>query len=108
YPNVIAAKETKRLLDRLFPLRKCKNPPGRFCLYYHLGQCLACSENPPSKEDYKGIIHKITSFLNGGFKEIKMDLKTKMEKASDELNRSEEHTSELQSRLDLVCLLLLE
>src|SRR5699024_10659935 len=86
YPNVIAAKETKRLLDRLFPLRKCKNPPGRFCLYYHLGQCLACSENPPSKEDYKGIIHKITSFLNGGFKEIKMDLKTKMEKASDESN----------------------
>ncbi len=46
YPNVIAAKETKRLLDRIYPLRKCNNPPGKVCLYYHLGQCLACSEKP--------------------------------------------------------------
>ncbi len=28
YPNVIAARETKKLLDRLYPLRKCNNPPG--------------------------------------------------------------------------------
>src|SRR5699024_7076399 len=27
YPNVIAARETKRLLDRLYPLRKCNNKP---------------------------------------------------------------------------------
>src|SRR5699024_5501664 len=38
YTNVIAARETKRLLDRLYPLRKCKNKPGDYCLYYHMGQ----------------------------------------------------------------------
>src|SRR5690625_4312659 len=27
YPNVLAARETKRLLDRIYPLRKCNNPP---------------------------------------------------------------------------------
>ncbi|MBY7143222.1 excinuclease ABC subunit UvrC [Virgibacillus sp. NKC19-3] len=86
YPNVIAARETKRLLDRLYPLKKCNNPPGRHCLYYHMGQCLACSEHPPSVETYKAISQQITSFLNGGYKEIKKELNQKMHEASEELN----------------------
>lgn len=86
YPNVIAARETKKLLDRLYPLRKCNNPPGRYCLYYHMGQCLACSENPPSAEAYKEIIQNVTSFLHGGYKEIKKELVKKMTKASEELH----------------------
>src|SRR5690625_4112990 len=71
YTNVLAARETKKLLDRMYPLRKCNNPPGRVCLYHHMGQCLACSENPPSKEAYKGIVQHISSFLQGGYKEVK-------------------------------------
>ncbi|MEW9675452.1 excinuclease ABC subunit UvrC [Lentibacillus sp. L22] len=86
YPNVLAARETKKLLDRLYPLRKCNNPPGRFCLYYHMGQCLACAETPPSEEEYKEIVQHITTFLNGGHKEIKADLKNKMIAASEALN----------------------
>src|SRR5699024_4172774 len=78
YPNVISARETKRLLDRIFPLRKCTNPPGRVCLYYHMGQCLACSEQPASPETYKEIIRSITSFLQGGYHEIKKHLQKKM------------------------------
>ncbi|TFJ93953.1 excinuclease ABC subunit UvrC [Lentibacillus salicampi] len=86
YPNVLAARETKKLLDRLYPLRKCNNPAGRPCLYYHMGQCLACSEKPVSEEKYKEIIQDITSFLHGGHKEIKNDLTAKMHEASDDLN----------------------
>ncbi len=86
YPNVLAAKETKRLLDKLYPLRKCNNPPGRVCLYYHMGQCLACSEKPATEETYKEIIQDITSFLHGGHKEIKRDLTGKMHEASEALN----------------------
>ena len=44
YTNVAAAREVKRLLDRLYPLRKCKTLPDRVCLYYHMGQCLAPCE----------------------------------------------------------------
>ncbi|WP_040981744.1 excinuclease ABC subunit UvrC [Oceanobacillus jeddahense] len=86
YPNVIAARETKKLLDRIYPLRKCNNPPGRPCLYYHMGQCLACSKNPPSKETYQEIVQEITSFLHGGFKEIRNRLTNEMTEASEVLN----------------------
>ncbi|SHN06754.1 excinuclease ABC subunit UvrC [Gracilibacillus kekensis] len=86
YPNVIAARETKKLLDRLYPLRKCNNPRGRHCLYYHMHQCLACAEKPPSKEEYRQITQEIASFLNGGHGKIKKGLKEKMLHASEELN----------------------
>ncbi len=86
YPNVLAARETKKLLDRLYPLRKCNNPKGRHCLYYHMDQCLACSDNPPSREEYRKITQEITSFLNGGHGKIKTELKEKMLTASEDLN----------------------
>ncbi|ENH97032.1 excinuclease ABC subunit C [Gracilibacillus halophilus YIM-C55.5] len=86
YPNVMAAKETKRLLDRLYPLRKCKNPSGRHCLYYHMGQCLACADDPPSSDEYKKIVQEITSFLNNGHTQIKQELKQQMYEASEDLN----------------------
>src|SRR5690625_2292205 len=86
YTNVIAARETKKLLDRLYPLRKCSNPSGRYCLYYHMGQCLACSEKTVPKEKYDEIVQEISRFLHGGYKEIKTELQEKMLTASDELN----------------------
>lgn len=98
YPNVMAAKETKKLLDRLYPLRKCNNPPGRPCLYYHMDQCLACSDNPPKAEEYKTIVQQVTSFLQGGFKEIKRELTNKMQAASESLNfeRAKELRDQIQ------------
>lgn len=98
YPNVLSARETKKLLDRLYPLRKCNNPPGRVCLYYHMGQCLACSETPASKETYKQIVQDITAFLNGGHKEIKRNLKSNMYEASSDLNfeRAKELRDQIQ------------
>ncbi|WP_405100719.1 excinuclease ABC subunit UvrC [Oceanobacillus sp. FSL H7-0719] len=98
YPNVIAARETKKLLDRLYPLRKCNNPPGRPCLYYHMNQCKACSSTPMSAKEYAAIIQEITSFLQGGFKEIKENLTKKMYEASEELNfeRAKELRDQIQ------------
>jgi excinuclease ABC subunit C len=40
-PILYAARETARLLNRLYPLRKCETLPKKACLYYHIGQCLA-------------------------------------------------------------------
>jgi len=98
YPNVLAARETKKLLDRIYPLRKCNNPAGRHCLYYHMDQCLACSDDPPSEETYKKIVQDIVSFLNGGHQAIKRSLKEKMQQASDALNfeRAKELRDQIQ------------
>lgn len=86
YPNVSAANETKKLLDRIYPLRKCNTLPDRVCLYYHLGQCLAPCVNHVDEEIYKEMIEEITKFLNGGYKDIKNELTKKMQAASEELD----------------------
>ncbi|SFK76534.1 Excinuclease ABC subunit C [Paenibacillus sp. 1_12] len=86
YPNAFAAQQTKKLLDRLYPLRKCKKLPDRVCLYYHLGQCIAPCEYEVDQETYDQMVQEISRFLNGGHDEIKKDLTRKMHEASEELN----------------------
>ncbi|MBE1444590.1 excinuclease ABC subunit UvrC [Paenibacillus sp. OAS669] len=86
YPNAFAAQQTKKLLDRLYPLRKCKTLPERVCLYYHLGQCVAPCEYEVAQEEYDRMVQEITRFLNGGHDEIKQDLTRKMHEAAEELN----------------------
>ncbi len=85
YPDAGAAKQTKKLLDRLFPLRKCRTLPKRVCLYYHLDQCLAPCEYPVDPEQYEEITKKIIRFLNGGYPELLQELRKKMEEASEQL-----------------------
>lgn len=85
YPNSYAAHQTKKLLDRMYPLRKCGVMPKEVCLYYHMGQCLApCVKDIP-KETYEGISQEIGSFLSGGHEEIKKDLEKKMHEAAEDL-----------------------
>ena len=97
YPNVQAANETKKLLDRLYPLRKCQTLPDRVCLYYHLGQCLAPCVNEVPQAEYRQMVDEITKFLNGGYKEIKKDLTAKMTAAAEELDfeRAKEYRDQI-------------
>ncbi|MDM5299006.1 excinuclease ABC subunit UvrC [Bacillus pumilus] len=85
YPNVQAARETKKLLDRLYPLRKCATLPDRVCLYYHLGQCLAPCVYDISEETNKQLVDEISRFLNGGHQQIKKELTEKMQEAAEQL-----------------------
>src|SRR5690606_9678560 len=98
YPNVYAARETKKLLDRLYPLRKCNTMPDRVCLYYHIHQCLGPCEHHVSKETNEEIVNSITRFLSGGHKEIKKDLQQKMQEASEQLDfeRAKEYRDLIQ------------
>jgi excinuclease ABC subunit C len=86
YPNAYAASATKKLLDRLYPLRKCRKMPDRVCLYYHIGQCLAPCVNDITKEQNKEMIEGITRFLNGGHQEVKEDIERKMMTASENMD----------------------
>ncbi|MCM3305214.1 excinuclease ABC subunit UvrC [Priestia megaterium] len=97
YPNVQAANETKRLLDRIYPLRKCSTMPDRPCLYYHIRQCLAPCVKEVKEEQNKHIIENITRFLNGGYEHVKTELTEKMLKASEELDfeRAKEYRDQI-------------
>lgn len=84
YQNAYAAKQTLRLLNKIYPLRKCDKLPKKACLYYHLEQCLA----PCIKKDvinYESYIKEITAFLKGNDKDIKDHLTKKMNDASEKL-----------------------
>lgn len=97
YPNSYAASETKKLLDRVYPYRKCQTLPTRVCLYYHLGQCLAPCVNEVDEEAYKEMVDSISRFLNGGFKEVKKELTTKMTAAAEQLEfeRAKEYRDQI-------------
>jgi excinuclease ABC subunit C len=97
YPNAFAATETKKLLDRIYPYRKCEVLPNRACLYYHLGQCLAPCINEVEEDTYKEMTLNITRFLNGGYKEVKKDLTEKMALAAEslEFERAKEYRDQI-------------
>ncbi|MBO0601406.1 excinuclease ABC subunit UvrC [Sporosarcina sp. E16_3] len=97
YPHAFAASETKKLLDRLYPYRKCHTMPDRVCLYYHLGQCLAPCVNEVGLETYKEMVDDITRFLNGGYKSVKKELTGKMSAAAEnlEFERAKEYRDQI-------------
>jgi excinuclease ABC subunit C len=99
YPNAYAAQETKKLLDRLYPLRKCRTLPDKVCLYYHLGQCLAPCEYPVQASEYERMISEMARFLNGGHTDIKKELQRKMAEAAEELQfeRAREYRDQIVS-----------
>ncbi|WP_139996427.1 excinuclease ABC subunit UvrC [Paenibacillus paridis] len=97
YPNAYAAQQTKKLLDRLYPLRKCKTLPDKVCLYYHLGQCIAPCEFEVEQSEYDRMTQEISRFLNGGQDVVKIELQRKMEEAAEKLEF--ERAKELRDQL---------
>ncbi len=85
YPSGYAAMEMKKLLDRIYPLRKCDSIPSRACLYYHMHQCLGPCIQAVTEEQNKKTVEQVIRFLNGGHKEIRKELQGKMFEASDKL-----------------------
>ncbi len=85
YPNVKAARETLKILNKLYPLRKCQTLPDEPCLYYHLGQCMAPCIKKIDPSKYRDIEKEISDFLKGKTTKVTQDLKQKMLKASDAL-----------------------
>ena len=69
FPDATAARETYKLLDRLYPLRKCNHIPKKPCLYYSLNQCLAPCVRDVDQEEYVQIKKEIVKLLNGDTKD---------------------------------------
>lgn len=82
FPDAGAAYETMRLLNQLYPLRKCKTLPKKECLYYHIKQCLGPCIHDIDPEIFMKMSEDIRKFLKGDVKDIIMRLQHEMEEAS--------------------------
>ena len=104
YPNVTAARETVDILNRLYPLRKCKTYSKKECLYYHIGQCLGYCTHEIDKEIIDNMRSEIISFLNGNHEIVSKKLTIEMEKYSDKMEY--EKAMEYKSMLDYINVVL--
>ena len=99
YPDVGAANEIKRLLDRIFPFRKCTNPPSKVCFYYHIGQCMAHTICKKDEAYFKAMAQEVSDFLKGQDDKIIDELKSKMALAAQsmEFERAAEYRDLIQA-----------
>ena len=86
YPNVGAARKVVEILNRIYPLRKCKTYEKRECLYYHIGQCLGYCTHEVDENKIKAMKSEIISFLNGNTKVLTDRITEKMKISSDNLD----------------------
>lgn len=85
YPDATAARNTFKLLNKLYPLRKCNHVPDKPCLYYSLHQCLGPCINEVDKSQYDEIRKELISFIHGNIKSKIDELTEKMMTASENL-----------------------
>lgn len=100
YPNVTAARNTVNLLNRIYPLRKCRTYQKKPCLYYHIGQCLGYCTNQVPKEQLKELEEEILKFLRGDASSVLKKIETDMLEASQSLNF--ERAKELKELRDYI------
>ena len=85
YPNVTAAKKVVEILNRLYPLRKCRSLGKKECLYYHIGECLGYCVNSVNYDEVKKMREEIISFFNGNSDIVISKLEKKMIDSSNKL-----------------------
>ena len=100
YPNATAAYNMIDLLNKIFPIRKCKNLAKETCLYYHMGQCLAPCVNKIDESVFLALREEIVAFMKGNNAKQRNEIKEKMLKASD--NMEFETASEYKKVLDAI------
>lgn len=100
YPNVTAARNTVNLLNRIYPLRKCKTMGKKPCLYYYIGECLGYCKKNVDQEKIKEMRGEIIKFLKGDTTGISSKITEEMLEASSKLNF--EKAKELKELLDYI------
>ena len=104
YPNVYAARRIVRLINRLYPLKKCEGNPKKLCLYYHIGECLGYCVHEEDKNKLEQMENDILSFLRGNDKLLKDKIMEKINSYSEKLNY--EMAKELMNELNYISVIL--
>jgi excinuclease ABC subunit C len=102
FPNIPAVDTLLELIDKLFPLRKCRRlrlkqrlnlrtrqsgGPGKQgpCMYYHIGRCAAPCCGKINDEEYGRHIARVEKLLAGETESLIMELTERMHEAAAEL-----------------------
>ena len=100
YPNVTAARNTVNLLNRIYPLRKCRTYEKKPCLYYHIGECLGYCANNVDKEKINQMENDIIRFLKGDDTLVTKKLEMEMHDYASKMNY--EKAKEIKELLDYI------
>ncbi len=84
FPSAATLDTYLELIERLFPLRKCRRLVKRAtpCMYYHIGRCMAPCAGKCSKEDYAKSVAKVERLLSGDDAELLAELESEMREAA--------------------------
>ncbi|MDD3305026.1 MAG: excinuclease ABC subunit UvrC [Bacilli bacterium] len=104
YPNAYAARKIVNMLNRLYPLRKCRNLPSKECLYYHIKQCLGYCIKDIDSDVIKNMNDEIIKFLKGNDDFLLKKIENEMYTASANLNF--ERAQEMKNLLEDVKIVL--
>jgi len=104
YPNVVAARKTVNLLNRMYPLRKCSTYNKRPCLYYHIHQCFGYCTHDVSREEIERMKGEIVRFLKGDHSLVTEKIQREMEEESALMHY--EKALELKELLDYISITL--
>lgn len=100
YPNAYAARRIVKLLNRLYPFKKCDGMPNKVCLYYHIGECLGYCQKSIDQDKLINMENEVLSFLKGNTDIIIRRIKEKITVASNNLNY--ELAKELKEELEYI------
>lgn len=99
YPVSTYAYDMVKLINQLFPIRKCRNMKKSPCLYYHMHQCMGFCFQPVDEKEALANREKIIRFLKGYTDQVKGELEAKMQAASANLQfeRAQELLEQIRS-----------
>lgn len=97
YPVSTYAYDMVKLINQLYPTRKCKTMGKAACLYYHMHQCPGFCFKEVDEGECLARREKIIRFLKGYTGEVKDELFKKMESASESLQF--ERAAELREQI---------
>ena len=81
FPDGTKAAEILQILEKVFPLAKCKGNLGKPCLDYSLGQCSGHCFKKVESEYYQKTKQKIIDFFQGKIRTVKKKLQTTLQKS---------------------------
>ncbi len=99
FPDAGNASTTLKLLQSLYPFRRCNHMQDKVCLYYHMNQCLGPCQFHIDPQVYDDMREKVTKFMNGDTREIEKKLTERMMKSAEnmEYEKAQEYKDLLAS-----------